>query len=405
MNLLQASRYSAIDALRGGFMAAIVLAHMGVFISRITFETVGWLTAAEGFVFLSGLVGGLVLGRKSERGSIGRLCLARVGKLYLSHITVFVIVLLLVNFSDGLAEHWSTRFASMGDLRYPGKVLMPGLLLLFQPDLLNILPLYIVFLMIAPMVIGGFQRNLDRTVLAISVAVWFVGQAMPDLLTGTPGAYLGVATFNVLGWQFLDVRGMWIGYCGMHRGELLVQPTRGKVVLALLIASLGLVSRNLPRFADMVAISPNFPQVTGEYVAALTNRSTLGVARILNFAALAFLFFVALGDTVWLPAKLRRGISWPCRALKWLGRRSLQAFTAHIPVCMVAGYFVSAFAIAHPDLPFVAKVVFQLGVYALSLIIIAALVWCWGAGSGFLAQQRSAPLKNDGASAPENAVP
>src|SRR5208283_3971240 len=111
----------------------------------------GYVTAAEGFVFLSGLVAGRVYTRYSaaESGALlWRRALTRAGFIYSFHVLTFLILFgLAVLFSVktwGL-ETWTPRF-----YEHPVSALLMGITLTYQPEGLDILPMYAVFILTVP---------------------------------------------------------------------------------------------------------------------------------------------------------------------------------------------------------------------------------------------------------------
>ncbi len=52
-----------LDALRGLVLAWMTLNHLGGPLQAYSFQTLGFVSSAEGFVFISGIVAGMVYGR------------------------------------------------------------------------------------------------------------------------------------------------------------------------------------------------------------------------------------------------------------------------------------------------------------------------------------------------------
>jgi len=81
-----------IDALRGLMLVTMTIHHFPSLFCDYTFESLGYVNAVEGFVFLSGLVAGRVYTRYGavENGVLlWRRALARTGFIYSFHVLTF----------------------------------------------------------------------------------------------------------------------------------------------------------------------------------------------------------------------------------------------------------------------------------------------------------------------------
>src|SRR5206468_9667251 len=73
-NAESGDRLMILDQLRGLCLAIIVIDHVNLFPSLLEFITGRgqlWVSAAEGFFFISGLMVGLVRGRLAQRAGLG----------------------------------------------------------------------------------------------------------------------------------------------------------------------------------------------------------------------------------------------------------------------------------------------------------------------------------------------
>lgn len=205
-----------LDLLRGIALLSLAIDHVPAnFFSAFTLRNFMLSDAAEMFVLISGISAALGFGGVLVRSGylewlrrIGR----RIIRLYVSHIGLLALAAALlwigIFFGDGPYRWSDTPFAAAVDA---GPVSLAGMgLLQVQPDLLNILPLYVVLLAVFPLVylMATWSREM---VIVISGAVWlWASQAGP-----VEGA---VWYFNPLAWQFLFVIGVVCGL-GMSRGE------------------------------------------------------------------------------------------------------------------------------------------------------------------------------------------
>src|SRR4051794_21849559 len=87
-----------LDALRGLLLVVMTMDHFPSSFFELTYESLGYITAAEGFVFLAGLVAGQVYCRYSSyenRQSLLKRALKRAGIIYTFNVLTFISLLLL----------------------------------------------------------------------------------------------------------------------------------------------------------------------------------------------------------------------------------------------------------------------------------------------------------------------
>ena len=101
-------RVASLDIIRGGLLVAMALNHIPSAIHRLTQQPFGFPSAAEGFVFIAGLVVGLVYSRKWDAlgaKAATRVVLKRAAVVYGAHIAtvagVVAWMLLHARFSAG----------------------------------------------------------------------------------------------------------------------------------------------------------------------------------------------------------------------------------------------------------------------------------------------------------------
>ena len=130
-----------IDLLRGYFFAIMTIAHMPEHpLSGAVRQTVGLVSVAEGFVFVSGLMFGMVYGRTLLRNGVAALrrrALKRAQDIYLNHAAVYTLVVFSAAYA-GLDHRFAANFWGMW-----GR----GLLMIYQPGLFFLLPMYFLFVL------------------------------------------------------------------------------------------------------------------------------------------------------------------------------------------------------------------------------------------------------------------
>lgn len=316
---MASGRIHALDTLRGLMLVVMAIDHLDLYgpVYRVTFETAWFASAAEGFVLLSGMVAGLVYGAyAAEPGRLGAAVRRRLATLWRYHLVIVA----------GLGAAWLAHAAEAPPgLPQAAARLAGGAVLLNQEPPLDILPLYLLFVALLPLVLGGLRAGRAPLVLAVSAGFWLLDQ----VLTGA-GRYpvgvsfdlagVGVAWqgnyFHPLAWQFLFVGGVWAGWRHRHGGGGPAVAGRGVVIAAAVVVLLGAALRH-------GIVLPELPRA--DLVAARVN---LGPWRLLNVVALAVLLTGLAGRA---PSLLRG------RWLELLGRHALLVFTWQTLVQMLAG--------------------------------------------------------------------
>lgn len=314
-----------IDALRGLLLILMTMTHMPTAYSLPSGQPFGFVSAAEGFVFLSAFMAGQVYGTRARRHGLPAMqsaFLSRAWKLYLSHLMLVALAFTVIAWlgvrnqqggATGLLEYYFIDRKS---------AVLGALLLLHNPPLLDILPIYIGLMLLSPFVLKLALRHGWRTVLAGSAGLWLaeqwgLGQAVYSAIAGSFGwsmPYKDMGAFHGLAWQALWVSGLALGV----RQKPLPRWPALLLVLAALYAGVMLIWRH------MAGQDP----IPGSAVAAfLLDKWSLGPARVLNFASL---FVLITAAAPWIHRH------WPrLWGLELLGRHSLLVFNAHVAMAML----------------------------------------------------------------------
>jgi hypothetical protein len=133
-----------------------------IFVDHIPVNVVNWLTvrnygfsdAAEIFVFISGYAAAYVYARAMrERGFVaaGLRILRRVWQLYVAHVFLFVIFFAQISYVARTFENplFAEEMNILELLRQPDATLPHAMLLQFNPANMDILPVYIVLLVVS----------------------------------------------------------------------------------------------------------------------------------------------------------------------------------------------------------------------------------------------------------------
>ncbi|WP_176846872.1 OpgC family protein [Roseicitreum antarcticum] len=311
-----------IDVIRGLALAMIFINHVpGTVFGQLTSRNFGFSDAAEAFVLLAGISAALAYGPRLAAAprwpGVARIW-ARAWTLYLVHLLISLVAIGIV----AAMAVWggSTRMLSMDNfaplLHDPLGVYIGLPTMLHQFGYVNILPLYVLFMLVAPAAIWlGLRR--PAWLLAVSVGLWVLaGTTRVNLLTfpGLNGWFL-----NPLAWQLLFVVGLLIGLRLKARSRLVpVHPAL--VTLALGYVALALLWIKVPAVHEvantaMVWLSQQgAPRLVTHF-----DKGHLEVSRLLHILALAYLL------SVW-PWFRRSAPAWAFRPLAIMGRQALPVF-------------------------------------------------------------------------------
>jgi hypothetical protein len=212
-------------------------------------------------------------------------------------------------------------------LAEPTAALLTSLLLIYAPPLLDILPMYIIFMLASPWVLAHGLRHGWGAIMTVSVGMWLLAQfglgewihRAAVMLVGLPVPFKETGSFATFAWQFLWVMGLWMG---ASRTGKLVQPFKfppWAVVTSIILASVGLAWRHwqgqLP-----------FPDANNVWNLPF-DKWQLGPLRLIN---LFVLMIVVMHFSPLLKRRLPR-----MRWLEKLGAASLPVFCAHLVVVLL----------------------------------------------------------------------
>src|SRR6202140_2677116 len=209
------SRDPRLDFFRGVALIFIFIDHIPEnILSYFTLEAVGFFDAAEVFIFISGFAAALAYGRRLiQEGALYATAqvLHRAWQLYVAHIFLFVIFIAEVSYTATTFKNpmYNEEMRVADFLDEPHVAVVKALLLQFQPTFLDILPLYILMLVIFPVVLLGMQRH-PLLVLLPSFMLYLVVQATNLSVPAYPEGH--VWYFNPLAWQFLFISGAALGF-------------------------------------------------------------------------------------------------------------------------------------------------------------------------------------------------
>src|SRR5664280_963557 len=237
-----AGRDLRLDTLRGFMLVAIAINHLDTELRVFTDYVFGFVSTAEGFVFLSGLVAGLVYTRRSASLSpaeLGQKARRRAGEIYFCHLAAFVTIFLGLHLL-ALFIHAEPYASPALFFQQPIAALLLGSSLLLQPGLLDILPMYCGFMLVLPLMLAALRKGHWGRLLALSGGLWLLAQfGLRDDLERWLQTFLPVnlGAFDLLAWQFLFVAGVFLGFHWAKSPKPLFSFRPAMLVFCLLVAA------------------------------------------------------------------------------------------------------------------------------------------------------------------------
>jgi hypothetical protein len=324
-----------VDFCRGLALWFIFIDHVpGNWLGDLTLRNIALCDATEAFVLLAGYAAGIAYGAAMDRDGFTLAAanlVRRVGTLYVAHIFLFVVFTAQVGYSAAALDT-SAYLDEMGLDAFAGapyQALLQALLLRFQPAFLNILPLYIVLLLLLVPALPLLRR--PRLLLALSVAAYAVVRALElELPSWTGGGWF----FNPLAWQLLFFIGCALGYAPRPAPGL----PRARPAAALpwhwALGTLAVVLLLLGA-AALTAVwhRPTLAERLPEAIAAVLTRidkTSLHPFRLLSILALAYLIGHAVRPAApWL-------LGWLAAPFVLIGQHGLPVFCFGIFLAFLA---------------------------------------------------------------------
>lgn len=199
-------RLTKLDFLRGHFLIAILVDHLGHIFGQSIFWYYNahgflWVSAAEGFVLMSGFFIGYlyIFKEKYSLKQVTKYLLKRSISIYL--ISIFLTIIYTV-----LVKEFSLNIQMGGDIFNGGYLEMIKRTILFQYNYgwANILALYVPFILVSPLIVYFFRKKQYLPALIPSVILWIL-----YLIFDFDHPY--VSHFSYLSWQILFITGIFAG--------------------------------------------------------------------------------------------------------------------------------------------------------------------------------------------------
>jgi hypothetical protein len=299
----------------------MTLTHLPTRFSDFVNQPMGFVSSAEGFVFISALLVGRLYIRELVQDAPGvRLKLwKRSLKIYACHLLMLALAFTV---AAGYAVH--THKAAITNLlnfylAHPLVAIVGSVLLLYCPPLLDILPMYVTFLFFTPMLLSASLRFGWRKILALSGLVWLLAQfGLRDLvhnwivgITHLRIPLQETGAFNLFAWQAIWTVGLWLGAKSAQDAMPLKEVPRW----------LTGISAAACLFFIGVRHGWLGSHLTQQSLGIQLDKWQIGPLRVVNLVTFAIVLY-------WLRKYLRRAVE--IEPFLTLGRASLRVFCAHV---------------------------------------------------------------------------
>lgn len=321
IHLPRLERRPELDALRGLFLVWMTLTHLPTRFSDFVNQPLGFVSSAEGFVFISALlVGRLYIRDLMQNPAEARTRLwKRSFKIYGYHMLMLALAFTVV---AGFAVH-THKVALLNLLNFylshPVVAITGSILLIYCPPLLDILPMYVAFLFFTPLVLSAAVRWGWNRILAASGVIWLLAQfGLRDVVHGwiVHITHLQIplqesGAFNLFAWQAVWAVGLWLGAKSATQTEIF---RREPGWLAALAAAVCIF---------FIGIRFNWlgPHLTQQALGLKLDKWQIGPLRVINLVAFTIVVY-------WLRKYLIKLVS--IEPFLTLGKASLKVFCAHI---------------------------------------------------------------------------
>ena len=324
-----------LDLFRGIALWLIFLDHIPEnVVNWFTIRNYGFSDATEIFIFISGYTAAFVYGRAMrERGYLiaSARILRRAWQIYVAHIFLFTIFMAEIAYVAATFDNplYAEEMNILDFLKQPDVTIFQALLLKFKPVNMDVLPLYIVLLLLFPPALAMLMWQ-PAFALAASALLYVLTWNFDWNLPAYPN---GVWFFNPFAWQLLFVFGAW---CALGGAKRLAPVLQSRTVLAVAIAYLA--------FAFVITLTWSIeplgrlvPNWLSEWMYPI-DKTNLDVLRFAHFLALAAV-------TVRFIPRDWPGLKWPILqpAIR-CGQHSLEIFCLGVFLAFAGQFVISEYS-------------------------------------------------------------
>lgn len=347
-------RYELMDGMRGYFLVFMLINHLlfagGYWMLYANHNQLAFVEDAQGFVFLSGLLVGMVYSRKMVKAGYAagsEKVTARAFELYRYAMGLIFAVMVAAMILPDAPQAW---FNWMGTTNFDQPLRLAAVAtFLYQPTYMDILPQYVVYMLFAPPVIWLCLKGRWMEVMFVSLLLWLAGQLGLQRLVTNPvnewimgGDKEGIrVSFNLLGWQIVFFSGLVLGVMTatnqINWSKVFdVQKTwMPKLAAGILLFFLPL---------RILTAHDLLPEPVLAKFATMEVRADFGLVYLISFPAAAYLitWLLVVGEKHEHIGVRRAGA-----ALRWvfslsflrlLGRHSLHVYVWHVAIVYAVYY-------------------------------------------------------------------
>jgi len=316
------TRRIELDIFRGVLLVMMTLTHLPTRLSAYASQPLGFVSAAEGFVFLSAFVASIAFSRLLQNQGprqARRRAWSRAIRLYGLHLgLLFFAFTVAATVALRMGRPALSNLLS-GYLVEPVWSAVGSLFLLYQPPLLDILPMYVTFLFFTPLLLSAAVRRGWRQIVLASALVWLAAQfglreAAHNVVVDITHLHIPLqetGAFNLFAWQAVWIAGLFLG-AKSAVGEVPLKRLPGWAFATAAVVCLFFIGVR----HDLLG-----PHLTQEALGLKLDKWQIGWLRVVNLISFTMVFY-------WLRKYVIRAVS--VEPFLTLGKASLQVFCAHL---------------------------------------------------------------------------
>lgn len=349
-------RLTIIDGFRGIFLVFMVVIHaneiLKTVLGKLNHHYFGWVEDAQGFVFMSGLVVGLVYGSRYLRhgyAAMRKAIWTRIRTIY-SHQIFLILVFLVTMF----------LFLQLGDTlpnvlhpyqNEPVLFTLLSALLVTGSVHMGILPMYIFFMMVTPFAMRLLHQQRYLTYITISVVLWAIAQTriedqivtVVEHFLANSGHQIGMGIFfNIFGWQVLFFGGLLTGFLMASKQLKLDFLATNEMRVVFFICAAMFFFYGV---YDRIVFDDWFGSEFSQVIKTETDRGNFSQIYVVTFLFDLVAAVWLLGPGMTDRNSVVRGVAHllhkivSFRPFVFLGQHSLHVFTAHILIVYILSSF------------------------------------------------------------------
>jgi enterochelin esterase-like enzyme len=319
-----------------------------------------YTSAAEAFIFLSGLTVGLVYRRIAERHGLATATRRLLTRAWTLYVLAVGLTLIILPTSELMSLPWASGIEATSSVQ-----LVWSIISLHQTYyLVDVLALYVLLMLGAPLALFVMSDRRTWLLLGASWLIWLGFQFFPRE-TELPWTTAGNNLFYLSAWQPLFFTAMAVGWHRERLASVLGKSWQLPVLIVTGIAFAGLILLFSSQTAALQAISSFLGHLPGgaqwtsvDLEDALFAKGYVRPGRVVA-SIVVFGFIFQLTTLAWRP--IQRGLSW---LLIPLGQNALYAYSSHVLLALVLGVVAT-------QVPFSASPGLSAGIQAGSI----GLIW------------------------------